>query len=136
MVPTGLDLEYRHAKIDGHSGGVKAAGLSMYRDVDGVTRLDQLHIDGLGIASMHMRPDLGDAFDLALLFGQGERVWYSDDLGWGQWTLFSPLEVTFAGLSNTDQDDDRKVKHYLAAGLGVGASVLGRLAGPLGGMLE
>ena len=38
----------------------------------------------------------------------------------------------FAGFSNTDQDSDARLKHYLSIGTGFGADLLTRLIGPLG----
>ena len=104
--------------------------LRMYRDADGLIQLDTLSYDSL-LFSARSRPELGDMLDLGLLFGTWEEVW-AWDTGRAQWRLFTPLTLTGLGFSNTDQDDDTRLKHYVSAGAGVGGEVHARIAGPFG----
>lgn len=131
-LPHGLTVSHRYTKIEEKSGGAGVSELRLYRDPAGITRLDSLETGLPTLATVRVRPEMGDDFDLAMLFGRSDRVWFADDLGWGQVSGFSPVELTLVGLSNTDMDEDRKVKHYLAAGLGAGGALIARIAGPLG----
>ncbi len=108
--------------------------LRLYRNQDGLVRLDQLSYDGL-LFSVRYRPELGDKLDLSALFGTWEEVW-AWDTGRSQYRLFLPLTLTALGFSNTDQDEDERLKYYAAAGAGVGGEALVRLVGPIGVQLR
>lgn len=108
--------------------------LRMYRDADGVVQLDHLTYDSL-LISARVRPELGDSLDLGVLFGTWEEVW-AWDTGRAQWRFFTPLTLTALGFSNTDQDDDTRLKHYMSAGAGLGGEVHARAFGPFGVQLR
>jgi len=104
--------------------------LRMYRDADGLIQLDTLTYDSL-LFSVRVRPELGDSLDIGALFGTWEEVW-AWDTGRAQWRFFTPLTLTGLGFSNTDQDDDTRLKHYVSAGAGAGGEVHARAVGPFG----
>ncbi len=108
--------------------------LRLYRDPSGQVRLDQLSYDSLLFAARY-RPELGDKLDLSALFGTWEEVW-AWDTGRSQYRFFLPITLTALGFSNTDQDEDERLKYYAAAGAGVGGEVLARLIGPIGVQLR
>ena len=104
--------------------------LRLFADDRGVLAVDQLRFE-TGIASVRVRELLGDRFDLALLGGQWDTPLTFVDSGPTQILVYAPTLLTLVGLSNTDFDPDRRLKHYLAAGLGPGARVHGVVAGRL-----
>jgi hypothetical protein len=130
----GLELRYRGFEwIDGFDSALRSTSgrLRLYYDSRGVVQLDQLLLDSHAV-SIRLRPQLGDQFDLALLGGNWETTWASGDTGRAQYRMFSPANLTLLGFSNTDQDDDDRLKHYFSIGTGAGADVITRVLGPLG----
>jgi hypothetical protein len=115
---------------DGITGTGENLRLRLYRDSEGVVQLDSLSYDSL-LFSVRSRPELGDQFDLGLLFGSWEEVW-AWDTGRSQYRLFAPVTLTLLGFSNTDQDEDSRMKHYISAGGGFGGEVMTRVVGPVG----
>jgi hypothetical protein len=107
-----------------------AVDARLYADDRGVLQLDQLRVES-GLASVRSRPLLGDGLDLALLGGSWDTTWSFIEVDEVQIQLYSPTTVTLLGLSNTDFDADRRLKHYLAAGIGPGVRVTGALVGPV-----
>ncbi len=103
----------------------------LFVDGQGVLQVDQLRLES-GLASLRVRPVLGDGFDLALLGGQWDSTWTYIDVADLQIQLYSPSLLTLLGFSNTDFDADRKLKHYFAVGIGPGVRVTGRAVGRLG----
>ncbi len=114
------------AVLGGWSGRVRA-----YASPSGPIQLDQLQLDSR-VLSVRVRPQLGDALDLAFLGGSWESSFYAGDTGRAQYRLFAPNNLTLLGLSNTDQDDDEKFKYYISIGTGGGVDVVARLLGPFG----
>lgn len=104
--------------------------LRLYRGPDGRVQLDHFSYDSL-LFTARYRPELGDKLDLSTLFGTWEEVW-AWDTGRAQYRLFVPITLTALGFSNTDQDEDDRLKHYVSAGAGLGGEVFGRLVGPFG----
>ena len=105
--------------------------LRLFRDAEGVVKLDALTYDSL-LLTARVRPELGDQLDLGTAFGNWEEVWIARDNGRTQWRLFSPVGLTLLGFSNTDQDEDAKLKYYIGARGGFGGELLARVAGPVG----
>ena len=103
----------------------------VYIDERGVFQVDQLRLES-GLASLRVRPLLGDGLDLALLGGSWETTWTYLDLADLQIQVYSPTVLTLLGFSNTDFDDDRMLQHYWAAGIGPGVRVTGRVVGSVG----
>ena len=103
----------------------------LYLDGQGVLQVDQLRLES-GLASLRVRPLLGDGFDLALLGGSWDTTWAYLDLADLQVQIYSPSVLTLLGFSNTDADLDRTLKHYFAVGIGPGVRVTGRVVGPFG----
>ena len=112
-------------------GTQSGAMLRMYIDPDGILQVDQLHADSV-LASVRVRRELGDLFDLALLGGHWETTWTAVDTGRFQLRAITPHNLTLLGFSNTDQDDDSKLKHYISIGSGIGGELIGTLLGPVG----
>jgi hypothetical protein len=102
-----------------------------YLDDRGVFQVDQLRLES-GLASLRVRPLLGDGLDLALLGGAWDTTWSYIDIADLQVQVYSPTVLTLLGFSNTDFDDDKVLKHYFAAGIGPGVRVTGRVVGPFG----
>jgi len=130
----GLDLTYRGFEWrDEFDSALRSntGRLRLYVDGQGVVHLDQLLLDSPG-ASIRVRRELGDYFDLGLLGGNFENTWDAEDLGWVQYRIFSPSHLTLLGFSNTDQDNDDKLKHYISIGSGAGVDAIGRIVGPVG----
>ena len=100
-------------------------------DEQGLVQLDQLRADAL-LASIRIRRNLGDLFDLSLLGGHWESSWSLVDNGSFRVNALSPSNLTLVGLSNTDQDNDTKLKYYISIGTGIGGEFIGRLLGPIG----
>lgn len=131
---TGLEVAYRgfeyRDEVDDFARA-NSGRLRLYLDSQGIVQLDQLLLDTPG-ASVRIRRELGDLFDLALLGGNFENTWAAYDTGWAQYRLFSPSHLTLLGFSNTDQDADDKLKHYVSIGTGAGLDAVLRVAGPIG----
>lgn len=93
--------------------------------------VDRLEVQTL-LASLRIRPDLGDRFDLCVLLGDWDEVWLLRDNGRAQLRIYTPLHVTPFGVSNNDMDDANALRWYVSGGAGVGGEVLARAVGPLG----
>ncbi len=130
---TGMDIMWRRTKdsLADHTGTGESARIRLSSDPERGVVVDNLSLDSM-LLSMRVRPELGDAFDLGLLLGTWEEVWKAGDNGRTQWRVFSPVSLTLLGFSNTDQDDDQRLKHYISAGMGIGGETIARIAGPLG----
>lgn len=132
--PPGLDVRYRHIGLDDENGPMAArqSDLRVYRGVDGVVRLDRLNVAVVPLMGFRARPVLGEPFSWSIGSGRIEAAWVQDDTGTAVYRLYSPLALIPIGLSNTDQDDDRKLKYHVSALGGFGVDVLARLVGPVG----
>jgi len=113
------------------AGSESPVSIRLYLDDDGTVALDQLQL-GSKFLGVSVRRPLGDMFDLSVLGGQWESTVVAVDTGRFQLRTIVPSELTLLGFSNTDFDDDTKLKYYISAGSGVGGEVLGRVLGPLG----
>jgi len=131
----GLDLLFREVSwvdgaedmiLGGWSGRVRA-----WVSPSGPVRLDQLLLDSPGV-SVRVRPELGDDLALGFLGGSWESTITAGDVGWAQYRLLAPGNLTLLGFSNTDQDDDEKLKYYISIGAGGGADAIAKVVGPLG----
>ena len=109
--------------------------LRAYLDPGYQLQVDQLHIDG-GLLSIRVRPQLGDTLDIGLLGGSVIHQLAVREDEHTRIALLAPGNLTLLGLSNTDQDNDQRLKHYLSIGTGIGVDLLTRLIGPLGGHLR
>ena len=129
----GMEIVWRRTKdsLADHTGTGESARIRLYQDPDRGVVVDHLTLDSM-LLSMRVRPELGDEFDLGLLLGTWEEIWRAGDNGRAQWRVFSPVSLTLLGFSNTDQDDDDRMKHYVSAGFGIGGETLARIAGPIG----
>ncbi len=94
-----------------------------YMGDDGVLRIDQLSFSGW----LKSRPSLGDIFDWKLLGWEGDLTITESRV----MRLYTPYTLVLWGLSNTDQDDDAKLKSYRAIGTGLGWEMFGQVIGPL-----
>ncbi len=94
-----------------------------YMGDDGVLRIDQLSFSGW----LKSRPSLGDIFDWKLLGWEGDKTITESRV----MRLYTPYTLVLWGLSNTDQDDDAKLKSYRAIGTGLGWEMFGQVIGPL-----
>lgn len=132
----GLEALFRHEVLSSEliESELPASGdarLRLSTDANGVVQLDRLELENLPL-TIRVRPLYGDLFDVTLLGGSCDQVLSEHDLGRGFWRLYLPTTLTLLGLSNTDQDDDRKLKAYIQAGIGVGGESLAEVVGPLG----
>ncbi len=132
--PPGLDVRYRRV-FDTDNPDTTPTGeqarLRLYRHSDGSVDIDHLEVETL-LATVRIRPELGDKLDVGLLLGTWDEVWIHGDSGRSQWRLHTPITLTLLGLANNDLDTDDKVKWYAAGGVGVGGDYLRRVRGPLG----
>lgn len=110
---------------------VRETTVRLLRDDAGRIDLDRVEVGLLGGVWVRSRPNLGEPFELALGVGRREEAWVWRNLEHVQWRLFSPFGLFPIGLSNTDQDDDGRVKGQASALFGLGTEVLWRPAGPL-----
>ncbi len=105
--------------------------LRAYMDDTRTLQIDRLQIDGQ-LGSLRVRPELGDVLDIGLLGGSSiRRLGETGDEN-THVELLAPWNLTLLGFSNTDQDEDEKLKHYISIGTGLGADLVARAAGPLG----
>ncbi len=131
---SGLELRYRHGGGDealkgvllGSSMGLLRLGLN---DA-GAVQLDQLRLEA-GLCSVKVRRNLGDRLDLAFIGGDWDRTFeqYASDRIW--YRGYTPNNLTLLGFSDTDGDDDRKLKYYISIGSGVGGELGVQVVGPL-----
>ena len=137
----GLELSYQHLSEDDEAeedplqgaftGSSETLTARVSLSEDGIIQLDQLRADAM-LASLRIRRNLGDMLDLSLIGGHWESTWGVIDRASFRLTAISPSNLTLVGLSNTDQDDDAKLKYYISIGTGVGGEFIGRLMGPVG----
>jgi len=132
--PLGLDVRYRRV-FDTDNPDTTPTGeqarLRLYRNPDGSVDIDHLEVETL-LATVRIRPELGDKLDVGLLLGTWDEVWLHGDSGRSQWRVHTPITLTLLGLSNNDMDTDDRVKWYAAGGIGVGGAWIARLRGPPG----
>lgn len=115
---------------------VRETSVRIARDADGRVDLDRVEIGVVSGIWVRSRPNLGEPFELSFGVGRREENWVWRNLEHVQARLFSPLALFPLGLSNTDQDDDGKVKGQASALFGLGGEVLWRPVGPLLGHLR
>lgn len=137
----GLELSYRHlsgnddAETDQLKGMLSGSSETLMArvsiDDEGIIQLDQLRADAM-LASLRVRRNLGDMLDLSLIGGHWENSWGVVDRANFRLTAISPSNLTLVGLSNTDQDDDAKLKYYISIGGGIGGEFIARFLGPVG----
>ena len=130
----GLEVLVRNEGVESHIGrlGLEPSGnLRIARDEDGHVLLDSLILDGRWF-HVHVRPELGDRLDLAFFGGTTDFDWGAVDTGRAQVRAISPFNLTLLGFSDTDEDADRKLKHYVSIGTGIGGDALVRAVGPVG----
>ena len=94
-------------------------------------RVDDLTLN-LPLVVIRHRPVQGDPFELGVGFNDWGIGLRSEHGGRSQWRLYMPLTLLPLGLSNTDQDQDGKVRWFGRAGIGLGTDVIVRIAGPVG----
>ncbi|GEM_PF-2508020 len=130
----GVDLRYRRV-FDTDNPDVTPTGetarLRLSRDPEGRVHVERLEVDTL-LASLRIRPELGDKLDVGLLIGTWDEIWLHRDSGRAQWRVHTPLTLTTLGLANNDMDGDDRLKWYGAIGLGVGGDWIRRARGPVG----
>jgi hypothetical protein len=119
---TGFELHYREVQegwrlIDdvGHHYRVQ-----LRRDGEGRTVVDRLTLMSR-FGGVHIHPEAGDMLQLSLIGGDWDQMLWSKTTGWTQVRLFAPVRLTLLGFSDTDADDDTKLKYFAAAGAGFGA---------------
>ncbi len=128
--PAGLELSHRNTGLLTEEAG-RNDHLRLYRDATGALVVDQLAIDG-PMLSVRVRPELGDHLDLAVLGGVWESTWRSYDGDRAQARLYTPSNLTLLGFSNTDEDLDDALKHYVSIGAGLGGELSVEVLGPVG----
>jgi hypothetical protein len=135
MEMRGLEFRYRDITPAETLGEALSGGyvsLARFRlDEEGQIQVDQLRVE-TALISVKIRRDMGDMFDLAVLGGDTEVTWQAGDLGNLFYRTFSPTNVTLLGFSNTDFDEDAKLKAYASIGTGIGGEVLIRAFRGLG----
>ena len=135
----GLELRYRDISPADSIGDALSSGyVSLARfglDEQGQIQVDEIRLES-ALISLKIRPTMGDEFDLAVLGGDTEITWRTEDLGNVFYRTFSPTNMTLLGFSNTDFDDDAKLKGYVSIGSGLGGEVLLRAFGGLGVMAQ
>ncbi|MDG1479008.1 MAG: hypothetical protein P8R54_05420 [Myxococcota bacterium] len=137
----GVELSYlRFSEEDSEKGSLlsgrfanntEAFSARIGIDQAGYIKLDRLQADSM-LASVRVRRNLGDRLDLSIIGGH----WIgSRRLAEGpryRLTALVPSNLTLLGLSNTDQDDDEKLKYYISIGSGLGGEFIGQVVGPIG----
>lgn len=145
----GLDIGWRHFEPDEEEtpswwpednedfslwsgeGSTRPVYARVFVDEQGTVQLDRLHLES-GIGGFRIRRELGDMADLGLISGYQELTVAATDTGRFQFRALMPLDLTLLGFSNTDFDDDKRLKYYIAAGGGLGGEILGKVLGPIG----
>lgn len=103
----------------------------LYLSPEGTIAIDQLNL-GTTLLGATVRRPLGDNLDLSIIGNQWVSTVAAVDTGRFQLRGLVPSELTLLGFSNTDFDEDNKLKYYISIGTGVGGEALGRVLGPLG----
>jgi hypothetical protein len=137
----GLELSYQRLTEDlprGHgaldkrfTGNTETFTARVGVDEDGFIQLDQLRADSM-LASLRVRRHLGDRLDLSLIGGHWMSTWGVAEGPGYRLRALAPTNLTLVGLSNTDQDDDEKLKYYISIGGGLGGEFIGQMLGPVG----
>jgi hypothetical protein len=139
--PGGMELRWRMAGVRHPEDGddiawAKENTLRVWRDGDGVVRLDRFELTAVPLMGFRVRPELGEGFDWTIGSGRREVAWAFGNEAAAQWRVYSPVTLAPIGLSNTDQDDDSKLKYQMSVLGGLGGDVVGRLIGPVGAQLR
>lgn len=113
------------------SGSETPTHARLYMTPEGTIQIDQLSL-GTALFGATVRPELGDMLDLSFLGGKWISTVAALDTGRFQLRGLVPSELTLLGFSNTDFDEDKKLKYYISVGSGVGGELIGRIIGPLG----
>lgn len=113
------------------SGSETPTHARLYLSPEGTVNIDQLSL-GTALFGATVRPQLGDVLDLSFLGGKWVSTVAAVDTGRFQLRGLVPSELTLLGFSNTDFDEDRKLKYYISVGSGLGGELIGRIIGPLG----
>jgi hypothetical protein len=121
-VPGSEDAKVKH-------GFVRESTVRLLRDAEGRIDLDRLEVGLVSGLWVRSRPNLGEPFALGLGIGRREETWVARNLEHVQARVFSPLGVFPLGLSNTDQDDDGRVKGQASLLFGLGGELLWRPVG-------
>ncbi|MFT5686598.1 MAG: hypothetical protein ACI8RZ_007554 [Myxococcota bacterium] len=137
----GMELSYHRLTADTSdkdgilggqfSGNTETITARIGVDQDGYIQLDQLRADSL-LASLRIRRNLGDTLDLSLIGGHWMSTWGLAEGDQYRLRALVPSNLTLVGLSNTDQDNDEKLKYYFSIGSGFGGEFIGRALGPIG----
>jgi len=134
---TGFEVYYREVQegwrpIDnvGHHYRVQ-----LRRDIQGRTQVDRLTLMSR-FGGIHIRPETGDMLQLSLIGGDWDQILFTETSRWTQVRLFAPLRLTLLGFSDTDADDDRKLKYFAATGAGFGVDWVARLYQRMGFQLR
>jgi hypothetical protein len=132
----GLELRHRRAVLQMGDDGkqtmwARQSSLRLYRDAEGAIVVDRLLVDDASFLGVHIRPELGEMFDVSLFTARREEVWAHGLTYHVSWRIFSPIALVPVGLSNTDQDTDGRLKFQVSALGGVGGEVLARIGGPV-----
>jgi hypothetical protein len=136
----GLELRWRMVGVrreeDGDDVWAKENALRAWRDADGAVRLDRLELTAVPLMGFRVRPELGEGFDWTIGSGRREVGWAFGNEAAAQWRVYSPIALAPIGVSNTDQDDDSKLKYQMSVLGGLGGDVVGRVIGPVGAQLR
>lgn len=137
----GVEFSYQHlseedSETDTRLGGMfssntKTISARIHVNQDGYISTDRLQADSV-FASARIRRNLGDHLDLSILGGHSLGTWGIAEGPRYRLQALVPSNLTLLGLSNTDQDDDEKLKYYISIGSGLGGEFIGQVAGPLG----
>ncbi len=130
--PLSIDLAARSVST---GPWLRGSGVSqrvrLSRDADGRTLIDEASLQAR-VFGLAIRPAAGDLLELTLFGGRWEQNVYGLARPWTTLAVFVPLRLVPLGFSDTDVDDERALRYFAAAGGGLGADWLVRLAGPIG----